>query len=199
MKKIVILFVEGDTDEAFFKGLLNYYRITSSKSLLQCDICNLSSVTRYVSKMKGILSGRYFTKSKKSEIDISAVFCSYDTDVFSDSVGDKAIVDWVQVRKSVSSLGIKNFYRIKVEQMIEDWLLDDMQSLCEYLRLPEDTKIPEGKDAFSRISRLFLNGGKMYLKGTAILKFSNKLNYKTIRDKRRDALKQFEISIGYRE
>ena len=37
----VMVFVEGDTDEVFFKSLLDYYRSVSQTELLPCRICNL--------------------------------------------------------------------------------------------------------------------------------------------------------------
>ena len=47
----VLIFVEGDTDEVFFKALINYYASVSSSPLLPYDICNLKGVTRYSSKL----------------------------------------------------------------------------------------------------------------------------------------------------
>lgn len=37
----VVIFVEGDTDEVFFKVLLDYYKSVSICPLLSCEICNL--------------------------------------------------------------------------------------------------------------------------------------------------------------
>ncbi len=36
----VLIFVEGDTDEVFFKALIDYYASVSSNKLLPYDVCN---------------------------------------------------------------------------------------------------------------------------------------------------------------
>ena len=41
----VLIFVEGDTDEVFFKALIDYYASVSSNKLLPYDVCNLKGVT----------------------------------------------------------------------------------------------------------------------------------------------------------
>ena len=44
MAQRVIIFVEGDTDEVFFKELLEYYKSINPAELVPCDICNLKGV-----------------------------------------------------------------------------------------------------------------------------------------------------------
>lgn len=41
---LVVIFVEGDTDEVLFKALIEYYRIVSKTELRPCKICNLRGV-----------------------------------------------------------------------------------------------------------------------------------------------------------
>ena len=48
---LVVLFVEGDTDEVLFKALIDYYRSISTTELNPYKICNLRGVTRYTSKL----------------------------------------------------------------------------------------------------------------------------------------------------
>ena len=48
---LVVLFVEGDTDEVLFKALIDYYRSISTTELNPYQICNLRGVTRYTSKL----------------------------------------------------------------------------------------------------------------------------------------------------
>lgn len=49
--KQIIILVEGDTDEVFFKALLDYYRSSSQAPLTPCGVINLKGVTRYASKL----------------------------------------------------------------------------------------------------------------------------------------------------
>ena len=55
----VLIFVEGDTDEVFFKALVGYYASVSSNKLLPYDVCNLKGVTcatgRSIRRSHGII------------------------------------------------------------------------------------------------------------------------------------------------
>ena len=37
----IVIFVEGDTDELFFKALVEHYKKESKTPLLPCQVCNL--------------------------------------------------------------------------------------------------------------------------------------------------------------
>ena len=47
-KSHIVIFVEGDTDQIFFEGLLEYYRNHSSTPVHSCEVKNLKGVSRYV-------------------------------------------------------------------------------------------------------------------------------------------------------
>ena len=70
----VILFVEGDTDELFFKALIEYYRQKSQKQLLPCSICNLKGVTRYTSKLLAKLKNEYLPEARNKTFKIQTIF-----------------------------------------------------------------------------------------------------------------------------
>ena len=78
----IVIFVEGDTDEVFFKALLEYYKSVSRTELVPCDVCNLKGVTRYTSKLLAKLKNDILPDAKSKNINIRTVCCSYDTDVF---------------------------------------------------------------------------------------------------------------------
>lgn len=44
-KPHIVIFVEGDTDQIFFEGLLEYYRKHSSTSIHSCEVKNLKGVS----------------------------------------------------------------------------------------------------------------------------------------------------------
>ena len=127
----IVIFVEGDTDEVFFKALLEYYKNASRTELLPCDVCNLKGVTRYTSKLLAKLKNDLLPDAKSKNINIKTVCCSYDTDVF--EVRNPLMVNWDSIRKSIKRMGVENFIRIGVCSSIEDWILDDMEGLCAYL------------------------------------------------------------------
>ena len=99
-----MIFVEGDTDEVFFKALLAYYAQVSTHSILPYDVCNLKGVTRYTSKLLAKLRNEYLPKSRKGGYKIKTVCCSYDTDVFEKK--NPQIVNWSTISRSVKRMGV---------------------------------------------------------------------------------------------
>lgn len=81
-KSHIVIFVEGDTDQIFFEGLLEYYRNHSSTPVHSCEVKNLKGVSRYTSKVIGKLKNEICPKARKKGMEVKAVCCSYDTDVF---------------------------------------------------------------------------------------------------------------------
>lgn len=79
----VVLFVEGETDEVFFKVLIDYYKAVSATELHPCRIYNLRGVTRYSSKLLATLRNEFLPEAKKKRLRIQTVCCSYDTRMFS--------------------------------------------------------------------------------------------------------------------
>lgn len=45
LKPHIVIFVEGDTDQIFFEGLLEYYRKNSTTSIHSCEVKNLKGVS----------------------------------------------------------------------------------------------------------------------------------------------------------
>lgn len=77
----VVLFVEGETDEVFFKALIDYYRTVSTSEMRPCKIYNLRGVTRYGSKLLAKLKNEFLPDAKVKGYKIQTVCCTYDTDV----------------------------------------------------------------------------------------------------------------------
>lgn len=190
---LVVIFVEGDTDVVFFNALLRYYRSVSMESLHQAVVVNLMSVTRYASKMLLKLENDIIPAAKVKGQKVKTVCCSYDTDVFEQGLH---IVDWTQVEKKVKRMGVSGFWRIGVESMMEDWLLDDMDGLCSYLRLKHKPSAVKGRTGYDKLVCLFAKAGLKYTKGFSAGAFIGSLNMGIIRKKRLNALKGLESALG---
>lgn len=184
----IVIFVEGDTDKIFFDALISYYR-QNSTSINSCEIQNLRGVSRYTSKIIGKLENQICPIATKKGLSVEAVCCSYDTDIFEFS--EQPAVDWVKVRREVKRIGINRFCEIQVQSMMEDWLLEDLDGLCSYLKMDKPNSLP-GKNGYEKIQKLFRKANRLYLKGTSIEKFIKNLNIRTIRDKRINALVELE-------
>lgn len=92
----------------------------------------------------------------------------------------------------MKSLGITNFCQVRVETMIEDWILDDLKGLSNFLKLGESVSKLTGNNAFEKIQSLFKRANKMYLKGISIKVFVGNLDYSVIRKNRISALAELE-------
>lgn len=190
----VILFVEGDTDELFFKALIEYYRQKSQKQLLPCSICNLKGVTRYTSKLLAKLKNEYLPEARNKTFKIQTVCCSYDTDVF--EVRHPLMVDWRALEKKVKKLGIEHFVQIGVKSAIEDWILDDIEGICAFLKMKTVPKALKGSDGFSKLADLYVKAHRTYQKGYATKELIATLDMGKIVEKRKDALVQLEGVLG---
>ena len=190
----IVIFVEGDTDEVFFKALLEYYKSVSRTELVPCDVCNLKGVTRYTSKLLAKLKNDILPEAKSKNINIRTVCCSYDTDVF--EVLNPLIVNWDSIRKSVKRMGVENFIRIGVCSSIEDWILDDMEGLCAYFKLKQIPNVLKGTDGNAKLSDLYSKARRAYSKGYATREMIKALDMSKIRVKRQSTLVEFEEVLG---
>lgn len=190
----VLIFVEGDTDEVFFKALINYYVSVSSNKLLPYEVCNLKGVTRYSSKLLAKLKNEYLPTAKLGSYKIKTVCCSYDTDVF--EVKQPQIVKWDDIGKSVKRMGIDEFIRVGVKSSIEDWILNDIHGICNFLRLKQVPSSLKGISGYQKLLDLYNKARKTYKKGYETKELINALDMSAIRNKRQDVLAPLEEALG---
>ena len=190
----VLIFVEGDTDEVFFKALINYYVSVSSNKLLPYEVCNLKGVTRYSSKLLAKLKNEYLPTAKLGSYKIKTVCCSYDTDVF--EVKQPQIVKWDDIGKSVKRMGIDEFIRVGVKSSIEDWILNDIHGICNFLRLKQVSSSLKGINGYQKLLDLYNKARKTYKKGYETKELINALDMSAIRNKRQDVLAPLEEALG---
>ena len=190
----ILIFVEGDTDEVFFKALIDYYASVSSNKLLPYDVCNLKGVTRYSSKLLAKLKNEYLPTAKLGSYKIKTVCCSYDTDVF--EVKQPQIVKWDAIGKSVKRMGIDEFIRVGVKSSIEDWILDDMHGICNFLRLKQVPSSLKGINGYQKLLDLYNKACKTYKKGYETKELITALDMSAIRNKRQDVLAPLEEALG---
>lgn len=175
MNKGIILFIEGDTEEAFYKELLKNIRSLCGNNrfhLSKVIMKNLKGIGNYKKKVYRVFNDII---SKNSKI-VFKVFLCYDSDVFEFS--KKPPVTWKEVDKILIENGAKKIIHIKAKKSIEDWFLNDLAGICSYLKLPYNTK-SIGSDSIKRLEYLFRKANKVYIKGRAN-DFVESLNIKKI-------------------
>lgn len=195
----VVLFVEGETDEVFFKALMDYYRTVSTTELRPCRIYNLRGVTRYSSKLLATLRNEFLPEAKKKGQRIQTICCSYDTDVF--EAGNPLMVDWGALKKAVKRMGIEEFIQVGIKSSIEDWLLCDQEGICRFLKLKDNPKTLKGNNGNEKLNDLFGRAKKVYQKGYQTQNLVAALDMGVIRNKNKDILEDLEkaLNVTFRE
>lgn len=195
MDKQVILFVEGDTDEVFFRQLLSHYARVSATPLLPCKICNLHGITRYATKLRGKLRNDYIPAAKQHRVSIEAVCCSYDTDVF--DACNPMIVNWGILRRAVLKMGVNTFVQLGIERSIEDWILCDLAGIQRFLKLREAASpSPKGSDGNAKLANLYSMASRVYQKGYQAKSLIYALDMAIIREKNKGVLGDLEHVLG---
>jgi hypothetical protein len=183
-KKIIVIFVEGQSEEAFYSKLCNTIQKDKGSSN-KIIIKNLKGIGNYESKAFSKLKNEIIPKYKNASFE---VFCSYDTDVFDFPYQEKPPVDWKKVEDKISSLGYQ-LKHIKVNKAIEDWFLIDLEGLCLFLNIKKQSKL-KGKNGYQKIKNLFSSANKIYQKGYNVGGFVDKLDFKIICDALKDDVKE---------
>ena len=157
MEKGIIIFVEGEMDEKILKSMINYLkskRKTKKFDFKSIDIKNINGITNYTRKTIGFCKQKIAENKGREFI----VFLCYDTDAFTRE--RKPPVNWGKLEKDIKRLKINEIYHIKVEESIEDWILNDKDGLKEYLKL-KNIKF-KGKNGYEKIKNAFKIANKIY-------------------------------------
>ena len=190
----VVLFVEGETDEVFFKALIDYYRTVSTSELHPCRICNLRGVTRYSSKLLAKLKNDCLPDAKNKGYRIQTVCCTYDMDVF--EVRNPLMVDWNALKKTVKRMGVDEFIQLGINSSIEDWLLCDLDSICRFLKLKDIPKSLKGNNGNEKLNDLFGRANKVYQKGYQAKNLVTALDMGILRKKNENVLRLLEKALN---
>ena len=108
-------------------------------------------------------------------------------------------MDWNAISKSVKRMGIENFIRIGVKSYIEDWILDDMEGICRYLKIKKRQKSLKGANGNDKLSELYSRARRDYQKGYKTQELVRSIDMSVIRSKRSSVLKCLEDAIGLKE
>lgn len=188
----VVIFVEGDTDIIFFRELTEYYKKVSA--IRSCEIKNIKGVSRYASsKIVGLIQNEIKPRLN-TNAELYAVACSYDTDVYDRSEAPN--INWSKLEKDIRKLGTKEFCRIEVRHCIEDWILDDIENVCKYLKLKSVPKNIKGNDGYQKLLNVYKSAGKVYFKGSKSSEMVKSLDMAKIRNIHKDALVELESILN---
>ena len=160
---IVILFVEGATDELFYKRLIETLRKEKGEKIkhnVQVIIENLKGIGQYKHKLSRIIKNKI--KRDYRNCRCCAILC-YDTDVFEFSSKPPLILG--NIVKELKKDGVDEVKFIKASHSIEDWFLIDSDGVLIFLNLPADKNKVDRTRGLKEIERLFKKANRVYVKG----------------------------------
>ena len=172
--KVVVIFVEGDTEIAFYNNLITFLR-EKAGGQLPCRVLikNLKGIGNYEKDIVRKISKEIMPQYPDTQF--SVMIC-YDTDAF--VFAKKPPMDTTTVKKKLSSLGINDVSFIEAEESIEDWFLLDKQGLLSSIGLPKSTKIKGS--GVEELERLFKLKNKTYTKGSKNFYFVESLDIEKV-------------------
>lgn len=93
-------------------------------------------------------------------------------------------------------MGIDEFIRVGVKSSIEDWILNDIHGICNFLRLKQVPSSLKGISGYQKLLDLYNKARKTYKKGYETKELINALDMSAIRNKRQDVLAPLEEALG---
>lgn len=161
-KKIIILYVEGETEEEFYNRLKEHLQdkghSKKSTTYILKVVC-VKSITRFSSKLLNKFKNEAAIKYPKNE---KVVFLCYDSDGF--EFGMHPAINRKKLEKELIDAGANKVKHIVADKTIEDYLMVDKENILKFLKLNIDTKI-KGKTGFEKMKYIFSKAGKTYFKG----------------------------------
>ena len=179
MSKYVVIFVEGETEEELYKNyIIPLIRNELPNKRLECEVSvfNVRGVGGFkkdsLMKFKRIIQ----MNSKKEFI----VALCYDTDIF--EFASVPPIDWNSVQSKMENAGANKVIQVKARKSIEDWLLYDVEGMCNWLRIKMPNKLT-GKNGYDKIQNIFKKGNRIYIKGKRVSGLLERLDISKILDK----------------
>lgn len=162
MNKCLVIFVEGETEEEFYKLLVqNARNLTETKTnCIDVEIVNVKGIGGFKSIALRKFKNRVKPKFGK-DCQFIVALCR-DTDVFEFEA--KPSIDWKKLESEFKANGANKVIHVEAKLSIEDWFLIDLEGVLNFLKLPQNTKC-RGKNGVDKLSKLFQKVNKVYVKG----------------------------------
>lgn len=165
MNKMVVFFVEGETEVKFYQRLVAYYR-DKCGGRLNCQVLkpmNVGGVSKYKSRVVRIFQNSVISKYRGSDYEYHVFLC-YDSDVF--EFNPKPPVDWDIVVNDLIKSGAARVVQVRAVHSIEDWFLYDTEGLRKFLHRRGKIQ-KKGCSGQKYLAKLFREADRVYIKGSA--------------------------------
>lgn len=157
------MITEGPTDEEFYKKVLNTIKIVNNGKRFGFD-----EIKFFCSSGIGNMHKKMLSKFKIEIVpnfegyDKIVCFC-YDKDVFNLNKSNPPI-NREQMFSDFLEAGATKIIKIEADNMIEDFILMDIDGVKKFLKLPKAYKLPK-KHGLALIEQMFKDKSKVYTKG----------------------------------
>ena len=135
IKKVLLIVTEGETDEEFYKKLLEYIKTKIHLNRFPFDkidfIC-AKGIGNMQHKIVNVINRKLFNSEYMLNAEKTIVLC-YDHDVFEH--GQHPPIDRQKLESDIKQLGECKVMRIVADRMIEDFFFTTLKTLENFLRL----------------------------------------------------------------
>lgn len=194
MKKCIVIYTEGETDEEFYDIVLKTIKDKIPDKVFKIDVLKKSCITgiakfqnKLVNKFKKEIASNY---AKDYEI---IVFLCYDTDVF--EFGFHPPIDRKKIEETLIASGANRVIHLKANKSIEDFFIQDLDGIANFLKIKKPKSI-KGATGLEKIQKLFLKANRIYQKGHKCSGFISSLDMNVIFPKICTQIKPLCIELG---
>lgn len=159
MKKVITLYVEGETEEEFYNKLNKHLKSKYASNNYIIKVVCVKSNTRFACKLVNKFKNEIISKYSKEE---KIVCLCYDSDGF--EFGKHPVINVNKLENDLKNAGANKIIHIVANKTIEDYIMIDSENVIKFLGLPKTTKI-KGKDGLEKIKKLYSQANKTYFKG----------------------------------
>ncbi len=195
IKKVLLIVTEGETDEEFYKKLLEYIKTKIHLNRFPFDkidfIC-AKGIGNMQHKIVNVINRKLFNSEYMLNAEKTIVLC-YDHDVFEH--GQHPPIDRQKLENDIKQLGECKVMRIVADRMIEDFFLHDFENIRKFLRLKKDYQLKES--GYEGLRKMFKDANRTYFKGERVSGFIDKLDMELIASKISLTIKELCEILGY--
>ena len=194
MKKCVVIYTEGETDEKFYDKVLNTIKNKIPDKIFKVDALKKSCITG-IAKFQKKLVNKFVKEivrkySKDHEI---IVFLCYDTDVF--QFGAHPPVDRAMLEADLRRNGASDVVHIKANRTIEDFFIYDIDGIANFLKIQKPKNL-KGSTGLEKLEKLFLKANRIYQKGHKCSGFIESLDMDIIFPKICNEIRPLCVQLG---
>lgn len=178
MKKCVIIYTEGETDDEFYKKVLSTIKSKIPGNRFKVDILKsfcITGIGKFQNKLLNKFEKEIVNKYIKTH-ELIVVLC-YDTDVF--EFGVHPPINRLKLEKDLIDKGASKVIHIKAKKSIEDFFMYDLDGIINYLKIAKPKNL-KGSTGLRKLETLFLNASRIYQKGHKCAGFIDSLDMNII-------------------